>query len=189
MYSSPNSNDISYAEYAIYAVLKPNPFLLSEIGYGWSLSIPTIREEDGSSGNAILLHMGDGRVYSLTKGSEETKFEFKGNSNVEMTLELHEENISEAGLSKYKLVTKEKIEWLFNSRGKVIAKRNRFGDTIKYLYPPGLNMEIIDTYNRRIQIKHEYMEKTVAVYSNGTELFKWRYKLDWYGDAAILNQV
>lgn len=92
-YAEPNYNDLMYGGLCVYAILEPDSFLdlTYGIGYGWSLSIPAIQNEEDSDGNKILLHMGDGRVYSLSKATDGTKFEFDNNSNSEMTLEIYEE--------------------------------------------------------------------------------------------------
>jgi hypothetical protein len=137
-------------------------------GSGWTLAFPFIEEHDMG---AYLFHE-DGQVFEFDWYSG--KFQSYGLKDLQINT--NDSPIINGVTVYYTLTYKDGTKWYFDEYGRIISKRNRFGDAIDFTYVGSGDSRsidyIIDSLGRKVDITYLFNEikvgtATASAYQNG----------------------
>ncbi|MCL2678354.1 MAG: hypothetical protein FWE85_04805, partial [Clostridiales bacterium] len=138
-----------------------------QLGAGWNWNLPYIEHITSNNSTTSTLHLGDGRSYEIgapnsniytLKNSDQTNYSLQ-----DMVLKKHTTYSNGNGqpTSEYVLEYKNGDKVYFSSSGLLIAQRDRYDNTIQYIYDPlkkfnGKDVinQIIDTGSRDIYLTY-----------------------------------
>ena len=172
-YNGRPYNDVSMKTY-------DNPF--EYMGDGWSFGFPRVIISNATT--TKYLRFPNGATYEYKMGVNSSNLK----NYLVADLVFTAESISTYNNSKYKLSYKDGIVYYFDEKGRLIGKKDRFGNTIdfKHNISSGYNGQIIitDTANRIVTIDYNPSLVTITL----PDTTKIKYTLMTQGKGRVLSE-
>ena len=156
---------------------------LNSFGIGWTLNMPYVEVQDGKNKSNIYVHTADGAVY------KENENEKSGLDKYELSDVVFEKvNISEKGVDiKYRLSYVNGDVYLFDSRGYLCAKHDKFNNVSTYTWTEQtipLLANVSD--NSGDKVSFEYKDNDIEIKLKDRKYVINRIKKD---DGYLINSV